>query len=147
MGTEKITVIATPGHTQGGISLYTPGIVFSGDTLFCEGIGRTDLPGGDFQQLLDAIAGRLYALPPETLVLPGHGDSTTIEHEVKYNPFCENEMKYQVLGVPPQEIANVEAALRILDHAAEITDRDPDLRIEVSIGADFRARVRLLRTS
>jgi glyoxylase-like metal-dependent hydrolase (beta-lactamase superfamily II) len=87
LGTEKITVIATPGHTQGGISLYTPGFLFSGDTLFCEGIGRTDLPGGNYQQLLDSIAGRLFTLPPETLVLPGHGDSTTIEHEMKYNPF------------------------------------------------------------
>ncbi|MCL6590019.1 MAG: MBL fold metallo-hydrolase [Firmicutes bacterium] len=87
LGTEKITVIATPGHTQGGISLYTPGIVFTGDTLFREGIGRTDLPGGNYKQLLDMIYSRLLTLPPETLVLPGHGDSTTIGHEAKYNPF------------------------------------------------------------
>ncbi len=87
LGLEELRVIETPGHTPGGIALYTPGLLFSGDTLFLESIGRTDLPGGDQQQLLKSIRERLMVLPPETVVLPGHEESTTIEHESKYNPY------------------------------------------------------------
>lgn len=83
---EELRVIETPGHTPGGISLYTPGLLFSGDALFLEDIGRTDLPGGDHRQLLKSIRERLMVLPPETIVLPGHEEQTTIEHELKYNP-------------------------------------------------------------
>jgi hydroxyacylglutathione hydrolase len=91
---ESITVIATPGHTPGGISLYMPGLLFAGDTLFQESIGRTDFPGGSHPQLLAAIRERLFSLPADTVVLPGHGGQTTIGHEMKYNPYigenCES---------------------------------------------------------
>lgn len=87
LDSEVLQVIETPGHTPGGISLATPGLLFSGDTLFFESIGRTDLPGGDHEQLLQSIREKLLVLPPETVVLPGHGESTTIEHESRWNPF------------------------------------------------------------
>jgi hydroxyacylglutathione hydrolase len=87
LGPTELQVIATPGHTRGGIALYTPGLLFAGDTLFCESIGRTDFPGGDQRQLLDSIRNRLFTLPPETLVLPGHGATTTIGREQKCNLF------------------------------------------------------------
>ncbi len=84
---ETLQIIDTPGHTPGGISLYTPGLLFAGDTLFLESIGRTDLPGGAHEQLLKSIREKLIILPPETIVLPGHGETTTIEHESRWNPF------------------------------------------------------------
>jgi hydroxyacylglutathione hydrolase len=87
LGGECIKVIATPGHTPGGISLYTPGLLFAGDTLFQESIGRTDFPGGNHQTLITSIRERLFTLPAETIVLPGHGDSTSIGYEIKHNPF------------------------------------------------------------
>ena len=96
LGGEKIQVIETPGHTQGGISLYIPGLLFAGDTLFLESIGRTDLPGGNHRQLLNSIRERLFVLPTETVVFPGHGPSTSIGHEMAMNPFLqeENEVSY-----------------------------------------------------
>ncbi len=87
LGSEELRVIDTPGHSPGGISLYTPGLLFAGDSLFFESIGRTDLPGGDHEQLLKSIREKLMTLPPKTIVLPGHGETTTIEHESKWNPF------------------------------------------------------------
>ncbi|MDE5913066.1 MAG: MBL fold metallo-hydrolase [Muribaculaceae bacterium] len=88
LGHEVITVIETPGHTPGGISLYAPesGILFSGDTLFNGGIGRTDLPGGNHRQLIDSIRNRIIKLPPATIVYPGHGPATTIGAEDETNP-------------------------------------------------------------
>jgi glyoxylase-like metal-dependent hydrolase (beta-lactamase superfamily II) len=96
LGEERLQVLETPGHTQGGISLYIPGRIFAGDTLFYESIGRTDLPGGNHWQLLNAIRDRLLVLPPETVVLPGHGPASTIAHEIEWNPFIqeENELSY-----------------------------------------------------
>lgn len=84
-----LTVLGTPGHTPGSICLYSErhGLVFSGDTLFFQGIGRADLPGSDEQQLLSSIRTKLLTLPGETRVFPGHGPSTTIEREIKGNPF------------------------------------------------------------
>jgi hydroxyacylglutathione hydrolase len=84
-----LKVLHTPGHTPGSVSLYVPeaGLLFSGDTLFRESIGRTDLPGGDFDQIARSIAERLYALPEHTRVLPGHMQETTIGHERAHNPF------------------------------------------------------------
>jgi hydroxyacylglutathione hydrolase len=84
-----LKVLHTPGHTPGSISLYIPdaGLLFSGDTLFRESIGRTDLPGGDFDQIARSISERLYALPPQTRVLPGHMQETTIGYELAHNPF------------------------------------------------------------
>jgi hydroxyacylglutathione hydrolase len=87
LGKTALQVLATPGHTRGGISLYTPDLVFAGDTLFKESIGRTDFPGGDYRQLKTAIREKLFCLPAATLVLPGHGDPTTIGHERQCNPF------------------------------------------------------------
>jgi hydroxyacylglutathione hydrolase len=87
LGETALQVLATPGHTKGGISLYTPDLLFAGDTLFKESIGRTDFPGGDYRQLVTAIREKLFCLPAVTVVLPGHGDSTTIGHELQYNPF------------------------------------------------------------
>ena len=87
VGDLKFTVVHTPGHTRGGISLLGDGVVFSGDTLFNLGIGRTDMPGGDYGTLIDSIASRLMALPDDTVVYPGHGPRTTIGVERKRNPF------------------------------------------------------------
>ncbi len=90
-GNESLQVIHTPGHTPGGMCLYTPGHVFTGDTLFVGSIGRTDLPGGSMQTLLNSIRTRLLALPGNTIVYPGHNygpsPTSTIEQEKKYNPF------------------------------------------------------------
>ena len=84
-----LRVIHTPGHTPGSVSLYAAEakLLFSGDTLFRESIGRTDLPGGDTETILQSIGQKLYALPPETRVLPGHMQETTIAHEQAHNPF------------------------------------------------------------
>lgn len=80
-------VLHTPGHTPGGICLLGDGMVFSGDTLFNCGIGRTDLPGGSYNQLLESIRTRLMTLPDDTIVYPGHGPETTIGAERQANPF------------------------------------------------------------
>jgi hydroxyacylglutathione hydrolase len=87
VGDLSFDVLHTPGHTPGGISLYGHGVVFSGDTLFNFGIGRTDMAGGDYGQLMDSILTKLLSLPNETKVYPGHGPSTTIGQERKRNPF------------------------------------------------------------
>lgn len=86
---EEIRVLETPGHSPGSLSFYLPQneAVLTGDALFNGSIGRTDLPGGDFNQLISSIKDKILSLPPSTLVLPGHGDVTTVEHEVKYNYF------------------------------------------------------------
>jgi glyoxylase-like metal-dependent hydrolase (beta-lactamase superfamily II) len=88
VGDLEATVLATPGHSPGGISLYLPGeaAVFTGDVLFREGVGRTDLPRSAPRDLVASIR-RLYALPDETVVYPGHGPATTIGHEKRHNPF------------------------------------------------------------
>jgi hydroxyacylglutathione hydrolase len=88
-GTVKLTVRHTPGHTPGGICLVGEGIVLSGDTLFAESIGRTDFPGGSYQQLIDSIQEQLMTLPDDTKVLPGHGPDTTIGWERKMNSFIQ----------------------------------------------------------
>jgi hydroxyacylglutathione hydrolase len=84
-----LTVIETPGHTKGSICLYqsTRGLVFAGDTLFAQGVGRTDLPGGSEKSLMVSIKDKLFTLPGETKVYPGHGPFTTIERELLSNPF------------------------------------------------------------
>ena len=89
LGHNKISVLHTPGHTPGGVCFYLPEehLLFSGDTLFQGSAGRTDLPGGDMNQLLLSLR-RLLKLPAEITVLPGHGPHTTIGYEAKYNPFA-----------------------------------------------------------
>ncbi|MCC6381252.1 MAG: MBL fold metallo-hydrolase [Dehalococcoidia bacterium] len=83
----QLRAITTPGHTAGSVSYYTPGMLFSGDTLFRGSIGRTDLPGGSFEQEMESICNRLLTLPPDTVVLPGHMDETSIDFETRHNPF------------------------------------------------------------
>ncbi|MBA7609249.1 Hydroxyacylglutathione hydrolase GloC [subsurface metagenome] len=87
VGDLSFTVLHTPGHSPGGISLYGHGMVFVGDTLFNSSIGRTDFPGCSHQQLIDSINSKLMTLPDETVVYPGHGPQTTIATERRYNPF------------------------------------------------------------
>jgi hydroxyacylglutathione hydrolase len=85
----KLDVLHTPGHTPGGICLYSKdeGVVFTNDTLFADSIGRSDFPGGSVAQLLSNIKDRLFTLPDDTKVYPGHGPETTIAHEKAHNPF------------------------------------------------------------
>jgi glyoxylase-like metal-dependent hydrolase (beta-lactamase superfamily II) len=86
----KFRVIHTPGHTKGGISLYIKeeNAVFTGDTLFKGSIGRTDLPGGSYPDIMKSLE-KLTGLPPETRVYPGHGEPTTIAEEIRDNPYLE----------------------------------------------------------
>ena len=87
-------VIATPGHTEGGCCYYfeEAGFLIAGDTLFEESVGRTDFPTGSMGTLVRSIKEKLLVLPDDTKVYPGHGDSTTIEHEKKYNPFLGGDI-------------------------------------------------------
>jgi len=84
---DRLRVLHTPGHTPGSISLLGDGVVFSGDTLFAQGVGRTDLPGGSDDDLLASIREQLLTLPDDTIVYPGHGSQTTIGDEKRLNPF------------------------------------------------------------
>ncbi|MEX1297669.1 MAG: MBL fold metallo-hydrolase [Desulfotignum sp.] len=86
-GNITLKVIHTPGHSRGGICLYTPGHLFAGDTLFAGSIGRTDLPGGDYDTLIASIKQKLLILPDDTRVYTGHGPETTIADEKRMNPF------------------------------------------------------------
>lgn len=85
LGNTQIKVIETPGHTEGGVCFLIDDILFSGDTLFLESIGRTDLPGGDYLTLKQSIKEKLFTLPENTKVYPGHDISTSIKHEKQYN--------------------------------------------------------------
>jgi glyoxylase-like metal-dependent hydrolase (beta-lactamase superfamily II) len=91
VGATEFHVLETPGHTQGSISLWIPseGKLVAGDTLFRDSIGRTDLPGGDGRQILQSIHDKLLPLPDDTLVIPGHGDNTTIGREKQFNYFLQ----------------------------------------------------------
>lgn len=88
-----LRVIETPGHTEGSCCYYAEeaGILVAGDTLFEESVGRSDFPTGSTGTLVRSIQDKLFILPDETKVYPGHGDSTTIGHEKKHNPFCAME--------------------------------------------------------
>jgi len=87
IGSKEIKTIHTPGHSKGGVSYLIDDMLFSGDTLFYESIGRTDLYGGNYEQLIASIRQKLYILPDETKVYPGHGISTTIAHEKECNVY------------------------------------------------------------
>ena len=93
IGETVLKVIHTPGHTPGGICIYTDGNVFTGDTLFVGAVGRTDLPGGSFAQLMKSIHEKIYTLPGETIVWPGHDygpqPRSTVEHEKETNLFTK----------------------------------------------------------
>lgn len=91
VGGISLRVIHTPGHSKGSMALYTDGAVFTGDTLFVEAVGRTDFPGSSWPTMYSSIKEKLFLLPDETQVLPGHNYGktpfSTIGHEKKYNPF------------------------------------------------------------
>ena len=88
-GDSELKVLFTPGHAAGSICLYSEkdGFVITGDVLFRETIGRTDLPTGDFDKLMTSIKTKIFTLPPETVVWPGHGPETTVSYEIVNNPF------------------------------------------------------------
>ena len=86
-GSTELEIVHTPGHSPGSISLVGPGVIFSGDTLFAQGVGRTDLPGGDERALVAAITNKLFTFDDATPVYPGHGPSTTVGDEKRLNPF------------------------------------------------------------
>jgi len=88
-GSLKASVLHTPGHSEGSVCLYFPAEkkLIAGDTLFAGSIGRTDLPGGSFEKIIDSLHGQVLALPDETVVVPGHGPLTTIGEERENNPF------------------------------------------------------------
>ncbi len=89
LGNFKLVVLHTPGHTPCGICLSGDNIVFTGDSLFAGSIGRTDFPGGSFQQLITSIRTKLLPLPNNFKIYPGHESSSTIGQEKKYNPFLQ----------------------------------------------------------
>lgn len=91
VGDICFTVLHTPGHTKGSLCYRVGDILFAGDTLFCESIGRTDFPGGDFNEISASIK-KLYTLPEDTVVLSGHGEKTTIGHEKYFNPFVRGNI-------------------------------------------------------
>jgi glyoxylase-like metal-dependent hydrolase (beta-lactamase superfamily II) len=88
-GDTELRALFVPGHTAGSVAFYNEkaGCVFTGDALFNGSIGRTDLEGGDYETLIASITGRLFTLPPDTVVYPGHGGQTTIKKERMTNPF------------------------------------------------------------
>ena len=89
LGDEIIQVLHVPGHSPGGLAFYVPqsNLLFSGDTIFNGSIGRTDLWGGDFAQLINSIREKILPLPDETVIAPGHGPTTTVADEKRCNPF------------------------------------------------------------
>ncbi len=91
VGEIHLSVLHTPGHTPGGICLHAAGHIFTGDTLFVGAVGRTDLPGGSLKQLLTSIREKIYTLPADTIVWPGHDygplTSSTVQQEIDTNPF------------------------------------------------------------
>lgn len=91
LGTDALNILFTPGHSPGSVSFYCAAqhFILSGDVLFQRSIGRTDLPGGDFDVLAHSIRTQLYTLPDETVVYSGHGDETTIGAEKLHNPFVK----------------------------------------------------------
>ncbi|MCD6235934.1 MAG: MBL fold metallo-hydrolase, partial [Thaumarchaeota archaeon] len=90
VGRYSMRVIHTPGHTPGSVCFLVERYVFTGDTLFAGSIGRSDLSGGDFQQLLSSIKSKLMTLPDDFVIYPGHGPSSTIGVERRMNPFLRD---------------------------------------------------------
>jgi hydroxyacylglutathione hydrolase len=88
-GSINLKALHVPGHSPGSLAFYCEreGVVFTGDALFAGSIGRTDLPGGNYEALIESIKSKLFTLPPETTVYPGHREKTTIGREIKQNPF------------------------------------------------------------
>ena len=87
VGNLEIKVIHTPGHTQGGVCFYIDGHLFSGDTIFKESVGRCDLPGGNFSQIVESFENKIFILPEDTVIYPGHGKTTTVSWEKEHNSY------------------------------------------------------------
>ena len=87
VGNHKIQVIHTPGHTQGGVCYLINNMLFSGDTIFKESVGRCDMEGGDFKQIVKSIKTKIFTLPDDTIIYPGHGEATTVGWEKVHNQF------------------------------------------------------------
>lgn len=87
VGGMELQIMETPGHSLGGICILVGNVLFSGDTLFADSIGRTDFRGGSFKELKNSVHTKLFVLPDDTFVLPGHMGQTNIGHEKKFNPF------------------------------------------------------------
>ena len=87
VGTYTISIIHTPGHSAGGVCLYAPGAVFTGDTLFAGSVGRTDFPGGIHELLVEGVRGKIFSLGDDLRIYPGHGPESTIGRERQTNPF------------------------------------------------------------
>jgi hydroxyacylglutathione hydrolase len=89
LGKASFEALHVPGHSPGSLAFYFKDekLVFTGDSLFAGSIGRTDLPGGNYETLINSIQEKLFTLPPDTVVYPGHGDNTTIEKEIRSNPY------------------------------------------------------------
>ena len=100
-GNTELKIIPTPGHTPGHVAFYEPQskVLFTGDTLFRESIGRTDLPGGDYSWIMRSIIENILPLGDDVKIYPGHGDTSDIGHESMYNPFVveviNNEVNYK----------------------------------------------------
>ena len=92
-GDTELKVLHTPGHSPGGICLMSGNILFTGDTLFRESIGRTDFPGADFQALQNSIHEKIMGLPEDTVIFPGHGDPSDIGHERRHNGFIVSKLR------------------------------------------------------
>ena len=86
LGKNEIKIISTPGHTKGGVCYFVDDKIFSGDTIFLESVGRTDLPGGNFEQIKHSVEKVLNMFESSVEIYPGHGPLTSVEHEKKYNP-------------------------------------------------------------
>ena len=112
VGSIQLKVLESPGHTEGGVLLYDEkgGYVFTGDTLFCGSIGRTDLPAGDFDKLSESLRTKVLPLPADTVVYPGHGPATDIGREKMTNPFLEDiiarEIDRQQAGAETENTQN-----------------------------------------
>jgi glyoxylase-like metal-dependent hydrolase (beta-lactamase superfamily II) len=87
VGGLEFDVLHTPGHTQGGCDFVFDGVCFCGDTIFANSVGRSDFPGGDHEQLISSIREKIMTLPPEMTLCPGHGGRTTVEREMRSNPY------------------------------------------------------------
>lgn len=100
VGGHKLQIIHTPGHSLGGVCIYAPesGFMITGDTLFKESIGRSDLQGGDYKQLMSSIINKILPIgeTKQVDILPGHGPKSSISHEALYNPFVTEALQGQV---------------------------------------------------
>ena len=101
VGELRFSIIHTPGHSRGSVCLYGQGVLFTGDLLFQMGVGRTDLKGGSFRELVRSLNERLAEVPDQTAVYPGHGPATTLYEERRLNPFFKlaREIKRQSTGL------------------------------------------------